>query len=321
MNKLILLIIFATLNFENTFSQKFIETHYNINREAVFSSDDARFYSLSTKTDSGWYTKEYLLTMNKLQMLGLFEDKENTIKNGIFYWFYPNGKIKTIGKYVHNNKQGIWLQYNSNGSLYDSSNYINGNLQGISLSWYKDGFLKDSFNIDEKGSGIHVSWFDNGQPSSAGRYVNYIIPHGRWNYYHKNGKVSAVELYDNGVLKDKQYFDESGAPANTTLQNAEAKFPGGDKAWGKYLNGQLYFPQHLEFKNGYTAALLITGTINEDGKVIDAEGAVPLHPEFDRIALNAIKKSPPWIPAVSHNRKVYYSFRQQVTFGQITYVH
>jgi antitoxin component YwqK of YwqJK toxin-antitoxin module len=321
MYKLFFLIITAFLNFQNIFSQNFIEKFYDENQKETFSSHGARFYSITKKTDLGWQTSKYLLTINKLEMSGLYEDKENNIKNGTFYWYFPDGNIKTTGKYVHNIKEGTWLQFYSNGSLQDSFNYKNGYLNGISLSWYRNGSAKDSFNINENGSGVHVAWFDNGQPSSAGRYINFNNQQGRWNYYHKNGNISAVELYVNGILKDKQYFNETGTLADTSLQDGEATYPGGSKEWSKYLSSQLYFPRNLTFKNSYTAGIVITGLINEDGHVLDVEVSVPLHPEFDKIALKAIKKSPKWIPAVSHNRKVYYYFRQLVKFTQESFYH
>ena len=317
MHKLIFLLIF--LNFQNSYSQKFIENFYNENMEGVVSSDQARFYSISNSTDSGWYTKTYLLTLKKLQMLGLFENKENTIKNGYFYWFYLNGEIKTICKYIHNQKEGVWLQFYSDGSLQDSFNYKNGNFSGISLSWYRDGSAKDSLNISENGNGVYVSWFDNGHPSASGRYISFTNQNGLWKYYHKNGNPSSIELYDNGILKDKKYFDENGNPIDTSVSDEGAKFPGGEKGWSKYISHQLYFPPNYEFKNSFITSIVITAIVNEDGRVINAEVTVPLHPEFDKIALNAVKNSPQWIPAISHNRKVYYNLRQTVTFLQSGY--
>lgn len=315
MPKLMFLISFTLLFSINCYSQKFIERYYNENWEAQVNSDFSRFYSISRITDSGWYTKDYLLTLNKIQMIGLYEDKENKIRNGCFYWFYPDGKLKTIGKYVHNLKEGAWLQFDKDGELEDSTNYKNGNYSGISLGWYTGGSAKDSINFNEDGTGLYVSWFDNGQPSAVGRYVNFNLQNGRWKYFHKNGNGSAEELYENGVLKDKQYFDEKGKPAATAMMDADATFPGGGKGWSKFLQTQLYFPSNYEFKNGSVNTIVVSGTINEEGKVIDAEVTVPLHPAFDKIALDAVKNSPIWIPAVSHNRNVYYHFRQLVTFS------
>ncbi|MEO9145014.1 MAG: energy transducer TonB [Ginsengibacter sp.] len=59
--------------------------------------------------------------------------------------------------------------------------------------------------------------------------------------------------------------------------------------------------------------------VNEDGQIINAEVTVPLHPEFDKIALEAVKNSPKWLPAISQNRKVYSKLRETVTFLQSGY--
>lgn len=61
------------------------------------------------------------------------------------------------------------------------------------------------------------------------------------------------------------------------------------------------------------------GTINEDGQILDAEVIVPLHPEFDKIGLNAVKNSPRWNPVISHNRQISSAFRQTITFLQSGY--
>jgi TonB family protein len=56
--------------------------------------------------------------------------------------------------------------------------------------------------------------------------------------------------------------------------------------------------------------------VNEDGTVSDVDTYIPFHPAFDKIALNAIRKSPAWKPAIRQNRKVEQGIRQPVTFQQ-----
>src|SRR5947199_7863837 len=102
--------------------------------------------------------------------------------------------------------------------------------------------------MDPNGNGVYVSWFDNGSPSSAGRYVEFNKQQGKWRYFHKNGKLSSLEIYDHGVLKDKNYFDEDGNPiTDTTSSDRNVQFAGGEKAWHKYLSQNLYFPSGYEF--------------------------------------------------------------------------
>ena len=214
-----------------SFSQKKIEHYYNFyGRECPV--DDARFYSLEVKTDSGWYKTDYYVSTKKLQEVGLYEDQEDLTPNGTFYWFYPTGDIETSGTYVDGKKSGIWLKYYPGKIVKDSLNYEDGHPIGISLGWYKDGSGKDSLNVDANGNAVYVSWFDNGTPSSAGRYVDFNKQQGKWQYFHKNGKISSLEIYDHDKLVDKNYFDEEGSSmSDTTSTDREPQFPGGEKAW------------------------------------------------------------------------------------------
>ncbi len=297
-------------------AQAFIERFYDEDWKEVPGADIARFYSISKKTDSGWRTQDYYLTVNKIQMLGLYTDKENTFKNGDFYYYYPDGKIKAVKHFKNNLQEGLWLGFYNDGSLKDSSNYAAGHHTGISMSWYKNGFAKDSLMMREDGRGVQVSWFDNGAPSEAGMFIHFENQHGKWKYFHKNGNLSAEEIYNDNVLVNKTFYNEDGSPADTSGGEHQAFFPGGAKKWSKFISSQLYFPSHLEFKNVATASVVVTATVDEEGKVIDAEVAVPLHPDFDKIALNGLKKSPKWEPAVSHNRKIYSTIRQTVNYSQ-----
>lgn len=311
----IVFFLILTFAFTNSYSQKKIERYYDY-RWRPCMLEDARFYSIVKNTDTGWYRTDVYINLKKIQMAGLYEDQENTISNGTFYWFYANGAIKSVGRYVHNKREGIWLSFFQDRSLKDSSIYKDGNLIR-SLGWYSNGYPRDSLNIDAKGNGVYVSWFDNGNPSSAGMYVDFNKYHGTWQYFHKNGKVSSAEVYDHNVLKDKHYFDESGNPmSDTTSRDREAYFPGGNKAWSKYMSKNLHFPANYEIHNNHQIINVVTGTITDEGKVIDIEDNVPVAEAFDKLALDALKNSPNWMPAISHNRKVYDTFSQSVNFSQ-----
>lgn len=310
----LLVLVFATSSL-CSFSQNKIETYFDYNWRETFS-DHASFYSISQKTDSGWYREIFYIGTKKLQMAGLYADDKNKDRNGVFYWVYPNNSFKTVGKYIHNKKEGAWLDYYSNGVIEDSLNYHDDHPAGVSLSWYRSGYMKDSLNVDGNGNGIYISWFDNGSPSSAGRYVDFTKKHGKWQFFHKNGKISAIEVYDHDSLQSKQFFDESGNEVVAEEKDHEAQFPGGEKAWSNYLSNHLHFPSNFEFQNSERVVVVVSALIDENGKVIDAEVSVPVHPKFDEIALNAIKSCPSFIPAVEHNRKVYYSFRVPISFSQ-----
>lgn len=316
MSRPLLIAMLFLLAVASAHSQK-IERYFTFDWHDTTAAN-ARFYSVMEKTDSGWHRKDYFLHSLALQMEGLYEDSACKIPSGSFHFFHATRIVSSMGAYRHGKKQGIWLSFYSNGMIKDSIVYEMGNPVGTSLSWHRNGYLSDSAYYNPDGSGVGVSWFDNGNPSAAGRYAAGYKKYGRWQYLYKQGRVSAIELYDQqGKLKGRQYADEQGAPIDDTTNKARpAEFTGGPKAWAKYLGKALYFPDQYKFTNGDQAAVIVDATIDEEGKVVDAEVSVPFYPAFDKIALDAIRKSPNWIPAFSHNRKIKSEIRQPVIFSQ-----
>lgn len=135
--------------------------------------------------------------------------------------------------------------------------------------------------------------------------------------FHKNGKVSATEIYENDKLVDKQYFNEEGNTlSDTSSRDKQATFKGGLQGWQKFIMKQLYFPDEYKILNADQAVVVLDALIDEDGNMTQVEVNTSFHPDFDRIAVNALRKSPKWTPAIKHNRRVKYAITQPVTFSQ-----
>lgn len=250
-------------------------------------------------------------------MKGAYTDTSCKTAQGAFLYYYPNKALQSMGAYKDGKKDGLWLDLYPDGMMEDSITYVMGNKTGTSYAWHRNGYMQDSAVWNADGSGVEVSWFDNGNAAAAGRYSAGYKQHGKWQYFHQNGKPSALEMYNNGELTDKQYFDEDGLPmADTTNKDREAQFPGGMKAWQKFLSKNMYFPTQYKFENADKAVVVVDGVIDEEGNMTDVEVSTPLYPAFDAIALKVIKQSPKWQPAMQHNRRVKYRVRQAVYFAQ-----
>jgi hypothetical protein len=78
----------------------------------------------------------------------------------------------------------------------------------------------------------------------------------------------------------------------------------------------LYFPDQYTFANGDEFTVVIEAIIGEDGRVVEAQVKVPFYPAFDKIALDVVRHSPNWMPAMDHHRKVRCTILQPVTFSQ-----
>jgi antitoxin component YwqK of YwqJK toxin-antitoxin module len=278
--------------------------------------ENASFYSITQKTDSGWLRSDYYIRTKRLQMQVLYEDEACKIPNGHCYYFHANGQPSIIGKMVHGKQDGICLSYYSNGMMSDSALFRNGKVTDKRFQWHVNGYMSDSISRINDSTCVHVGWFDNGNPAYAGYIVNGKS-NGKWKYFHQNGQVSALETYTDGQMIKAEYFDESGKQLTDTSQvNREATMKGGQKAWTKYLSKNLYWPAGLEFSTPASVAVGISFWVDENGKITGAEVETPFHDAFDNIALSIIKNSPNWLPAISHNRKVKVQKTQPVVFSQ-----
>lgn len=314
MKALVYLIAFL-LSIQFSFAQQ-IEKYFDYNWRTC-NPNEARFYSLIEKTDSGWLRRDYFVIEKKMQMKGMYLDSACSIANGVFYRFYSNGKLKSIGKYVNNKKEDVWIGYHLNGYMSDSAYYKDGLPAGNAMEWHDNGYPSDSTHYNEDGSTVKIRWFPNGNISEAGRLNPAGKLTGKWQFFHSNGQLSASETYNNGILVDRKYFTEEGTPmTDTTDHTRKAEFKGGINAWSKYLEKNLYFPAHYQIVNGDKAVVVVNFTIDENGKITNTDLHTPFHPAFNDIALKVVRTSPAWLPAIDHNRRVLYRHRQAIFFAQ-----
>src|SRR5690348_9021100 len=146
--------------------QRVIETYYDY-RWIQSAPEDASFYGVAKRTDSGWYRQIEYLHSNSYYLEGLYQDADGIVPNGWTAAYYANGNLKSFGRYLRGKRIGSWITYYEDGKHEDSSIYIDGNRR-IAKSWYPNGVLSDSLVLDEDGNGEAISWYDNGQVTSFG---------------------------------------------------------------------------------------------------------------------------------------------------------
>lgn len=292
------------------------ERYYDVNWK-LCSAADACYFSVVSKTDSGYLLQDYFVNSSRPQMIALYEDSALKIMNGHGTWYYANGRLARIGYAIHNNPEGTGVAFHPNGFISDSANYHNGQPTGTVYKWYINGYLSDSVSNIRDSTDVHISWFDDGVPASAGREIKGKNI-GTWVFYHHNGQKASVELYENDKVLTTKHFDERGTEVATDTNRVEkaAIFKNGVKDWVTYLERNLIWPLGYQFENRDKVVMKVNFTINEAGKVEDVYIVTPVHPAFDKVAFDVVSKSPLWKPAVQHNRNVKYRFTQTVTFAQ-----
>jgi protein TonB len=94
----------------------------------------------------------------------------------------------------------------------------------------------------------------------------------------------------------------------------EAKFPGGDKAWAKYISREInrYIDELQDA--GKAGTCVVQFIVDREGNISEVEALTMKGTKLAEICVNAIKRGPKWTPAEQNGRKVKAYRKQPVTF-------
>jgi|CXWL01.1.fsa_nt_gi antitoxin component YwqK of YwqJK toxin-antitoxin module len=161
--------------------------------------------------DTNWYYQGRVLDFymnDTLQMDGNYSFIG--LKEGLFRFYYPDGKLMTRGQYMNNERIGIWDNFYSNGELQIKTEYA-GDGKNFTVLEYHDSTGKV---LAKDGTGkfeITISYWNNmGTYKLVGEIKNGKKA-GIWNYYQfhpilKEEVVVIKEVYENGELKKGNTF-------------------------------------------------------------------------------------------------------------------
>jgi len=95
----------------------------------------------------------------------------------------------------------------------------------------------------------------------------------------------------------------------------EAEFPGGHKAWVRYL--QQHLNPNTPFDNGApngTYQVIVKFVVSKDGTISDVNGETKFGYGMEEEAIKIIKRGPKWKPALQNGNNVNAYRRQPITF-------
>lgn len=273
-----------------------------------------RYRVTTEKQDTLWHRTALYLPEATPAMEGWYRDQGCKVPHGVEIWYHPDGGLKSKGAYVNGKKQDTWLAYDRKGRLRDSATYADGKLRGTRLQWHDNGRLSDSTEFDWAGNGVQVSWYRDGAVASAGLWVSDTLRRGRWQYYHPNGELLAIEEYKDGKLTGSACFDSTGKRLEKCEQK-EATFAGGPEAWRKYLERNLKatVPVDNGAKPG-TYTVVVQFMVNTDGSIEDIKPMTKHGYGMEEEVVRIIEKGPRWIPARKYGQVMKAYRYQPVTF-------
>src|SRR5690606_7074953 len=125
----------------------------------------------------------------------------------------------------------------------------------------------------------YIAWFDSGGKIDSSGSTNRGRKDGTWYYWTDSLTAWKKEDFSNGKLirsvDEKTMKAEREANLSKELEpvDKEADFPGGIKAWVKYLEKNLTFPQRAE-KLQREGTVVVSFKVNTSGKLEDIRIAI-----------------------------------------------
>jgi protein TonB len=107
------------------------------------------------------------------------------------------------------------------------------------------------------------------------------------------------------------------ATASDTIRTAErieieSTFPGGTQGWIRFLNDNLVYPSKAAKKN-IQGTVVLQFIVDKDGTVSDIQ-AIKGPEELRQSAIDAMKKTPKWNPAVQDGKRVKSYKKQPIVY-------
>lgn len=98
-----------------------------------------------------------------------------------------------------------------------------------------------------------------------------------------------------------------------TVVEEMPQFPGGETALLQYLARSVKYPVIAQ-ENGIQGRVIVSFTINRDGKVVDPEVVRGVDPSLDREALRVINAMPAWKPGKQRGKPVRVKYTVPINF-------
>jgi len=125
-----------------------------------------------------------------------------------------------------------------------------------------------------------------------------------------------VEVTEETVVEEI-VFEEAPEEENVdeifTIVEETATFPGGQAAWGKFLQKNLKYPRQAQ-RMGIEGRVFVQFIVERDGSLTDIKVVRGVGAGTDEEAVRVLKSSPKWQPGKQRGKPVRQKYIQYITF-------
>ncbi len=249
----------------------------------------------------------------KIQMKGATSTNNGNNKTGPFFYFYENGKRKSIINYENNIPVGTYYEFHKNGEkklegvLVDKKENVIPNVQ------IKNGWNENGIQTIKEGNGFFEESYCEGslrfndfeRDFGSGKILN-DLKDSIWTGYNEKTKISYRENYKNGELLEGVSIDSNKVEYKYTILSYIPPIPKkGMNDFFKYISKNFNIPN----KDGLNGKIYVSFVVDVDGKLTDFKVVRnDIGYGTGEQAIRVLKSYENWIPAVQRGRKVSCSF-------------
>ena len=189
----------------------------------------------------GNITNSYLMHNGAIEAIGIIDNAGKM--QGEWKYYFSNGAVKSIGKFIDSKKVGLWTYYYENKNIRQTGSYNNDGFYTGEWKWYyRDGSKRITEHYFEgEREGQINEYASNGELIVHGEYVNGIRE-GEWlikgnKYYEKgiyldNMRDGEWKYY---YAKDSLYFEGRFVEGNEDGEHIWYYRNGNIKTKGRYI--------------------------------------------------------------------------------------
>lgn len=281
------------------------------------------YYRVAYKEGNWWHAQDIYASNTRLYMDGLYSDDSFLVKEGMFYTYHTNGKIKSKVRYIKGKKEGVYKAYDTSGRLIDSAIYSKDVPKKAHYKWDSEGHLIFKGIYDEEGYGVgqEYEYFADGKLSAFGITSVGGNKDSIWTYYYPNtGVISAQDFYDKGNKGGRICFDEKGNQYEGTCEDEPARPVEKDETINNRFGqryGDFKYTDSREGNMGTAQYKFKKGTyivfkvyVDEKGKMTNIEIVHSVHPKADELFKDIFLGITKFKPARKNNYVIKSSFEQ-----------
>lgn len=251
--------------------------------------------------------------------------------------YYPNGKPKLRGASTTNIYDeilfsGPCVNYFSNGHRKSVRSYEKGDFSGDASFYYPNGKLystrhynsesklllidcRDSTGnlLAENGNGRWIKFDENVKHKIEEGLVKDSLEEGEWHEI-VNDSAKYIRNYRKGVIESSTDPRSSIDQGLFVKVEKEPHFKGGAAGLNAYLAKTVEFPA-VDRKNGTQGKVIVTFVVEKNGTLTNIKALRGPSQSIMDAAVQAIQRSPPWIPGMQGDRPVRVQYTISFSFN------